>query len=279
MAIEARRADHRARHADRRGRKGSAARTARAGDTVGLWDRPQALNLAADLLHLVGLAGLAWAVVLGMSRLPLGVPRMIVVTTPVTHVTVEQISFAAKRSITGNYFSMDVDVVRQAMERLPWVRRADVRRVWPDRIELALEEHVPVARWRPADGAEARLVNRYGEVFQAASDLRLPSYWGPEGTAELIVQRARDFEQRLAALGSRIDAITLSPRLSWQIRLANGTRIELGRDDRSQPERLATMVRVLTDDALALPVKAVTIDLRYRNGFALRPAPGADKGA
>lgn len=279
MVIKLRRGAHRAGHTDRRGRKGSSVRTARSGDSVGLWDRPQALNLAADLLYLVGFAGLAWAVALGMSRLPLGMTRMIVVTTPVAHVTVEQISFAAKRSITGNYFSMDLDAVQQAMERLPWVRRAEVRRVWPDRIELALEEHVAVARWRPADGAEARLVNQHGEVFQAASDLMLPSYWGPEGTAELIVQRARDFEQRLAALGSRIEAITLSPRLSWQLRLANGTRIELGRDDRSQPERLTTMVRVLTDGTLALPVKAVTIDLRYRNGFALRPAPGAGKGA
>ena len=91
--------------------------------------------------------------------------------------------------LAGNFFSVDLQAGRAAFESVPWVRRAVVRRVWPDRLAVQLEEHRAAALW---EGAEAdrnadRLVNAYGEVFEAnvgdVEDERLPSLAGPEGSA------------------------------------------------------------------------------------------------
>ena len=37
--------------------------------------------------------------------------------------------------------------IRDSFETVPWVRRAVVRRVWPDRLAVRLEEHRAVALW------------------------------------------------------------------------------------------------------------------------------------
>ena len=72
----------------------------------------------------------------------------------------------------------------------PMTRRAEVRRHWPDRLDVRLEEHVPLARW--GQEAEGRLVSVYGEVFAgsmgAGRDAELPQFAGPAGS-ELEVAR------------------------------------------------------------------------------------------
>ena len=46
--------------------------------------------------------------------------------------------------IGGNFFAADLGAVRGRLEQVGWVRHVDARRVWPDRIEVRLEEHVRV---------------------------------------------------------------------------------------------------------------------------------------
>jgi cell division protein FtsQ len=83
--------------------------------------------------------------------------------------------------LTGNFFTVNLDATRAAFERMPWVRSASLRRLWPDGVELSIEEHRAVARWTPQDG-ESRLVNRQGEVFPPAPRTAAAPD-GPEGSA------------------------------------------------------------------------------------------------
>jgi cell division protein FtsQ len=108
-------------------------------DANGLWDRPLLLNLLSDVLLLGGALLLAWAAMTALQRLPVFPLRQLVVTTPVTQVSRAQIEHAARTALTGNFFTVDLQAVRDAFERMPWVRRADVRRRWPDTIELSVE--------------------------------------------------------------------------------------------------------------------------------------------
>ncbi len=68
--------------------------------------------------------------------------------------------------LAGNFFTIDLQQGRAAFESVPWVRRAVVRRVWPDRLAVHLEEHRAGALWVPDDGND-KLVNSFGEVFEA----------------------------------------------------------------------------------------------------------------
>ena len=243
-------------------------------ETLGFWDRPVLINLVADLLIVFGVAALAWAGSMAIQRLPVFPLREVVVTHPVQQVTSAQIEQAARASLVGNFFTVDLDGVRAAFEKLPWVRHAEVRRRWPDAVELDLEEHVAVARWRQPDG-ESRLVNREGEVFAAASEQVLPTFAGPEGSAPEVLARYREFGQALAKIGRRAETIVLSRREAWQLRLDDGLLLELGRDEDKHPltERMARFVSYYPAALAKVQVAAGgVVDMRYPNGFALRAA-------
>ncbi|MBI3140382.1 MAG: cell division protein FtsQ/DivIB [Rhodocyclales bacterium] len=232
------------------------------------------MNLFADLLFLASAVALGYTVVLAVARLPFFPLREVVVAGPLREVTATQIEYAARNAATGNFFTVNLEAVRAAFEKLPWVRKASVRRRWPDGLELSVEEHAAVARWKHADGAEARLVNRQGEVFAASSNARLPLFVGPEGTAAQMLDRHRDLSELLVPLQRTPQVVALSARQAWQMRLDDGVLLDLGRDQAKSGirERLARFVAVYGQAQERLQARADVIDLRYPNGFAARLA-------
>ncbi len=232
------------------------------------------MNLIADLLFFAAALALGYAATLVVARLPLFPLREVVVAGPLREVTPTQVEYAARNAVAGNFFTVNLDAVRAAFEKLPWVRKAEVRRRWPGGIELAIVEHVAAARWKHADGAEARLVNREGEVFAASSSEKLPLFVGPEGTAPLILARYRELQPLLEPLGRQPQSLALSPRQAWQLRLDDGVLLDLGRDQAKSRvnERLQRFIAVYRQAAERLKAPADVIDLRYPNGFAMRVA-------
>lgn len=252
-------------------RRGNVRRDPKA-EGAGLWDRPVLLNLLADLLLLGGGVLLAWAAANAVQRLPVFPLRQLVVVAPLDQVSRSQLEHAVRTSVTGNFFTVDLASARDAFERLPWVRRAYVRRTWPDTLELSIEEHRAVARWTPLDG-ESRLVNDHGEVFLAASSEPLPAFAGPEGSADRVLERYAEFTAGLRSLDRRPVAVTLSPREAWQLRLDDGVILELGRDQPKHPlaERIERFVATYNHARGRFQTALGVIDMRYPNGFALRP--------
>jgi len=239
----------------------------------GFWDRPGVMHMIADLLTFAATIALGYAAVVAALRLPFFPLREVVVATPIRQVTEAQLEYAARRSVLGNFFTVDLESVRQAFEKLPWVRRAQVRRLWPNGIELAIEEHVAVAAWGQGEG-DSRFVNAQGEVFAATGAAVLPRLAGPEGSSAEVLKRYQEFAQTLAAVDRKPQSVMLSSRLAWQVQLDDGLLIELGRDQPKSPvgERLRRLVSVHSDVAARLPFSAAVIDLRYPNGFAVRAA-------
>ena len=46
-----------------------------------------------------------------------------------------------RRKLAGNFLTIDLARCARAFESVPWVRQAVVRRVWPNRLRVQLEEH------------------------------------------------------------------------------------------------------------------------------------------
>jgi len=168
---------------------------------------------------------------------------------------------AALPRISGNFFAADLAEVRARVERLPWVRHVAVRRVWPGRLEISIEEHVALARW----GDDA-LVNTHGERFPGKTQEALPTFIGPAGTQAEVARRYARFSAIVAPLGTRIERVALSARHAWQLRLGNGLHLALGRDADLAEERLRRFVEVYP----TVNNKNEYVDLRYPNGFAVR---------
>ena len=235
-----------------------------------MWDNPDLLNGCADTLYALAAAAAIYAGVHWLIHSPLLPLRHIALQGDIGHVTREQAEAAARAGAVGTFFSIDLDAVRRAFEALPWVRKVEVRRLWPDRIQVAIEEHVALARWG-ADAKAMRLVNTYGEVFAGAlSDAeRLPQFAGPGGSAREMARGYGAFRQ-----------VLLSPRYAWQLRLSNGLTLELGRDQLKEPvlERLSRFVAFYAQTLGQLNRRLDYVDLRYPNGFALRVPEIVDSG-
>ncbi|WP_374490658.1 cell division protein FtsQ/DivIB [Zoogloea sp.] len=243
------------------------------GSGPGLWHRPQVLNLIADLLMVLGATGLGYACVAALSRLPVFPVQAVEVLTPLTHVTTDQLDIVTRTSLKGNFFTVNLDDVRSNFEKLPWVRRADVRRRWPGVIEVRLEEHVATAYWRVGDTGDMRLVNRYGEIFTASSNAQMPVFAGPEGSAGVLLTKFNEFAGKLGDLGGHLVGVSMSAREAWQLKLDDGLTIELGHEQASPTlnDRLERFVSLYPKARTQLNMKVAVVDLRYPNGFALRP--------
>ena len=131
-----------------------------------MWDKPDILNRLSDLLVVAALLGLLYGGAAWVVQLPIFPITEVRVATPLTHVTREQVESIVRREVRGNFFTLHLSSTRLAFEKLPWVRRADVRRQWPGALEVVLTEHVPLARW-----GKSALVNVHGEVFEAAFEI------------------------------------------------------------------------------------------------------------
>lgn len=236
-----------------------------------MWDKPAALNTIADLLFVAALLGLLYAGVAYAVRLPAFSINAVRVVTPLAHVTREQIEEIVRREVRGTFFTLQLGSARAAFEKLPWVRSAAVRRQWPGRLEVALTEHMPLARW----GKEA-LVNVHGEVFEAAFDGALPVFNGPAGSAKEMAIQYDHFRRSLAAIDKTPGEINVSPRRAWQIRLDDGMTLDLGRDQVEERLRRFVTTYPRTIARMSRPVDRV--DLRYANGFAAR-VPGLQPAA
>jgi cell division protein FtsQ len=230
-----------------------------------MWDNPRLLNMLAGFL--VGLTGLAFALA-GLQlalRSPLWPVHDVTVRGRLEHTSRAEIEAALRGRAAGNFFSVDVVEVRGALERLPWVRSAAVRRVWPDSLEALLEEHVALARW-----GGGGLVNTFGERFAGRTEQSLPVFVAPAGHEAEVTLRYGSFKTAVAPLGVEPERVVLSQRLAWQLRLSNGLQVLLGRDGDQAEERLRRFVAAYDSTLKTMQRKHEYVDLRYPNGFALR---------
>jgi cell division protein FtsQ len=180
-------------------------------------------------------------------------------------VDAEQVLQLLRTEVRGNLVTVDIEQMRRSLEKLPWVRTVNIRREFPGRLVVQLEEHQLLARWN-----DDALVNLQGEVFAAEIEgggQVLPSFTGPAGTSAEVSQQYAEFGRQLAGLDLRAAQLSLSPRHAWQLRLSNGMVLELGREDVQQ--RLARFVAVYPYSLAAIQSRVKFVDLRYRNGFAV----------
>jgi cell division protein FtsQ len=87
-----------------------------------------------------------------------------------------------------------------------------------------------------------------------------------------VTKRYVNFSKIVAPLGAPLERVALTARLAWQLRLANGLNIMLGRDADAAERRLQRFVEVFDSTAKITNKKNEYVDLRYPNGFALRVA-------
>ncbi|MDR0274299.1 MAG: cell division protein FtsQ/DivIB [Burkholderiaceae bacterium] len=215
-------------------------------------------------------AGLWW-----VMRNPVFTIRGITLQGDTAHSSADSLRASVGPRLSGNFFTMDMQAAQAAFQSAPWVRAAQVRRVFPDRLEVTLREHVPAAFWGEGGG---QMVDEQGLVFDtgglAGDTGDLPRLSGPRDQAALVLAAFRALSAALAPAGLNPRALELTPRGGWRAELGNGGVLELGR---GAPDDLAARARSFAATALLVaarhqrgPRDIESADLRYQAGYALR---------
>ena len=227
--------------------------------------------VALVTLALAGAAG--WAVVVASDprRMPVAAVE---VQGELSYLTHEVLVRTVAEPASVGFFRVDLPLVRRRLMEVPWVRDAQVRRVWPDRLRVTVTERVPAARW-----VGGGLVDSDGTLFRPAESeypAGLVELEGPEGTQGLVLRRYRDVKEWLVLGGWKVRRLTADGRRSWRVHTDGGVTLVLGRDPAEAAVRRVS--RVLPALQVQSGGTLAVADLRYPNGFAVRwrPPPEAE---
>jgi cell division protein FtsQ len=240
------------------------------------WMNAVTAALMAGLLVVAVVAAMLW-----LTRAPLFNIRAIDLDGDLQRNSVPTIRANAAPRLAGNFFSVDLHAAQAAFEGVPWVRRAVVKRVWPDRLLVVLEEHRAAALWEgeTTEGSEGsgleRLVNSFGELFDAnlgdVEDDGLPVFTSPEASVPQALRLLRRVQPAFASLDQQVLHVAQTRRGSWRVRLEGGAVVELGRGTEDElvarTERFARTLRTATA-AWRAPLQYA--DLRHADGYAVR---------
>lgn len=193
-------------------------------------------------------------------------------------------------NITGNVETSEIDILQQigldgwtsmvgfsaenARERiaeLPWVERAEVRKVYPARVDVQIVERKPFAIWqheqalRVIEANGAPIVPFYGGRL---ASLPLIIGAGAEKTGLAIVEMVSD----IPALSDRVRAYIRVAGRRWDLRLDNGVTVRL--PERRVAAALAEIARLEVEYAL-FDRDLTVVDLRLEDRITVALSPEA----
>ena len=225
-------------------------------------------------------------VALGMGLYELGSRLMPLADRPVSLITVdgellyidrEAVQQVIQPYLHESFLGIDLNGLHTDLLAMPWVADASVKRVWPDKLVIDLDEQLPIARW----GDEA-LLNNEGKAFTPDDISRfaqLPQLDGPERARRRVVRQYQQFSSLLRPQGMVVSKLELRDRGSWFLTTEDGIEVLLGRDNLvDKMQRFMTIEQRLLQDRREMIAR---VDLRYSNGMAVawrEPVEPAESG-
>jgi cell division protein FtsQ len=224
-----------------------------------------ALALALVVLPVVAIVN-GW---IGADRWPL---RTLRIGGDLQRVDAQRLRQAVLPFARSGFFSVKLEDAQQAVAKLPWVEHAEVRKRWPDILEVRIVEHKPFAQW-----GKDQLLSQEGSVFpigQLSVPKGLPRFDvdAPKSRIKDVVALYNEASEMFAPEGKTVGVVSLDRRGSWSLTLSSGTEVVVGSQEAHL--RLERFARMLPQLLAQKPLPLLRADLRYTNGFALSWSAG-----
>lgn len=215
------------------------------------------------LVFVASIVIVAIYVVRGVEDVPI---KAVVINTSLQNVAKQDVRDVAAKYVRDGFFTVDLTNFENDMEQIPWIYKANIKRQWPGKLVIAIQEQLPRFRWTGQsllnEEAVPFLVNNF-DAYQA-----LPKLSGRAGREAYLVRLYDQYNERFNQLGSPIASIEEDARYDKVITLSNGISINVGREQTSkQIERCLQSFSEFTENERAA---IAAIDLRHSNGFAVR---------
>lgn len=217
------------------------------------------------VLALLLVAALIWGALFALDpqRMPIAT---IGVEGDLHYLSRERLEQVVASHVKEGFFLVDLDAIRSAVMQLPWVKDVSIRRHWPGRLHLLVQEREAAARWTGGG-----LVDKQGNHFQpdgGGHPEGLPELEGADGTQPLLLERYREFHALLAVTGLKIRRLVMDSRHAWRLEMSSGTRLLLGQAP--QIDNLGSFAAALPAIQAGRGEEIDKVDLRYPNGFTIR---------
>jgi len=168
--------------------------------------------------------------------------------------------------VTENYFTSDLEAIRDRTLELSWVDRVVVSRAWPDNIPVRVMPHHAIARW-----GTGRLLSDSGVIFTEVTPKNyqaLPLLHGPASHANTMMRRYNEINQLFLPQGIRLKELYLTERMTWFMQFDSGLRVIVDKDQTMS--KLQRLSHLSYSELKPVWSKISAIDLRYRNGLAIQ---------
>lgn len=228
-----------------------------------LWDNATALKRLYHWLYVFVIACLFCSIGIWAINSPYFPVRHIKVITHLKHVDAKDVERISQQYLYGNIFIVDVNAAQQALAKLPWVDKVQVKRVWPDVVQIHIQERIPIAQL-----GNGQLVDEKGKLFKATTKESLPLFTESVNATKNMTIQLSVFENLLRPVGLHVNELHLNERSAWEVVLNNGILIKLGREHEQQ--RLSRFVEVWPQVLHSQEENIDYVDMRYPDGFALR---------
>jgi cell division protein FtsQ len=220
------------------------------------------LTIVASLMVLVGLLSSIYTWLTKTTNLPI---QSVEIQGQFHYLNPEELKTQMKPYTDTNLFLLDEVGLEGFLEQQAWVRAASLRKIWPNRLEILLEEQVPIAFW-----GKDKLLNQYGEIFTSSLPEKqgiFPYLYSPSEKGRELGERYVELTRLLSNLSLEIAELTEDAAGSWVIRFKDGPEVIIGRKDY---EKRLSRLKVGYIQALKEKFSQIRrIDLRYTNGFAV----------
>ena len=169
-------------------------------------------------------------------------------------------------TVTTNYFTSDLEKIRDQALELSWVDRVVVSRAWPNSIRVRVMPRHAIARW-----GTGRLLSDSGDIFAEVTpqnNQKLPLLHGPATQSKMMMRRYNEINQLFLPVNVHLKELYLTERMTWFMQFDSGLRVIV--DQEQTMSKLQRLSHLAQNDLKPVWGKISSVDLRYRNGLAIQ---------